>query len=38
MQRIKNPKRADEIVMYDKTVYESKTNSKRVYEDLRKGL
>ena len=38
MQRIINPKRVYEIVMYGKRVYESEMYSKRFYENLRKGL
>ena len=37
-QRIVNPKRVYEIVMYDKMIYENEIYSKRIYENLRKGL
>ena len=38
VQRIINPKRVYEIVMYGKKIYESEMYSKRFYENLRKGL
>ena len=38
MQRIINPKSIYGIVMHGKRVYESEVYSKRVFENLRKGL